>query len=143
MASIAMLVGGALVNAVAFSGSNYMFSLLRDSGVAEERKRHDRAVEELQAAQADWSKKRTDRLDYINEKLRRQGHAVRTFQDVDAAIKQYNMVVGDKNMIEPFEAQPTLADFYAPSHDQRNREIVFVMAGMGATAALAYGISRI
>ena len=38
MASIAMLVGGALVNAVAFSGSNYMFSLLRDSGVAEERK---------------------------------------------------------------------------------------------------------
>lgn len=143
MASIAMLVGGALVNAVAFSGSNYMFSLLRDSGVAEERKRHDRAVEELQAAQADWSMKRTDRLDWINEELRRQGHAVRTFQDVDAAIKQYNMVVGDKNMIEPFEAEPTLAEFYTPSHDQRNREIVFVMAGMGATAALAYGISRI
>jgi hypothetical protein len=40
MASIAMLVGGALVNALAFSGSNYLFSMLRSSGVDEERKRH-------------------------------------------------------------------------------------------------------
>ena len=99
-------------------------------------------MEQLQAAQADWSKKRTERLDWVNEELRRQGHAVRTFQDVDAAIKQYNMVVGDKNIIEPMEAEPVLADFYAPSHDQMNREITFVVAGMGATAAVAYGISR-
>ena len=79
MASIALLVGGALVNAVAFSGSNWLFSMLRSSGVDEERKRHDKAIEELQAAQADWSRKRTERLDFINEELRRQGHAVQTF----------------------------------------------------------------
>lgn len=51
MASIAMLVGGAAVNALTFSGSNYIFSMLRSSGVDEERKRHDKAVEQLQAAQ--------------------------------------------------------------------------------------------
>ena len=56
MASIAMLVGGALVNALAFSGSNYLFTILRSSGVDEERKRHDKAVEQLQAAQASWSR---------------------------------------------------------------------------------------
>ena len=32
-----MLVGGALVNALAFSGSNYLFTILRSSGVDEER----------------------------------------------------------------------------------------------------------
>ena len=31
MASLAMLVGGAMVNAMAFSGSNYLFSMLRNS----------------------------------------------------------------------------------------------------------------
>ena len=34
-----------LVNALAFSGSNHLFSILRSSGVDEERKCHDKAVE--------------------------------------------------------------------------------------------------
>ena len=67
-----MLVGGALVNALAFSGSNYLFTMLRSSGVDEERKRHDKAVEQLQAAQASWTRKRTERLHFINEELRRR-----------------------------------------------------------------------
>ena len=40
MASIAMLVGGAMVNALAFSGSIKMFSMLRSSDLNEERKRN-------------------------------------------------------------------------------------------------------
>lgn len=59
MATIAMMVGGALVNALAFSGSNFLFSSLQSSAVEEERKRHDKALEQLQAAQAKWSRKRT------------------------------------------------------------------------------------
>ena len=47
MASVAMLVGDTLVNALAFSGSKYLFSVLRDSGVDAERKRHDKAVGQL------------------------------------------------------------------------------------------------
>ena len=47
MASVAMLVGGALVNALTFSGSNYLFMMLRSSGVDRERKRHDKAVKQL------------------------------------------------------------------------------------------------
>ena len=53
MASVALLVGGALVNALAFSGSNYLFSKLDKGDTAEEQKRHDRAVEQLQSAQAE------------------------------------------------------------------------------------------
>ena len=75
MASVVMLLGGALVNAFAFSGSNYLFSMLRSSGADEEGKRHDKAVEQLQAAQANWSRRPTEHLDWINEELCRQNHA--------------------------------------------------------------------
>ena len=136
MASVAMLVGGALVNALAFSGSNYLFSLLRSSGIDEERKRHDKAVEQLQAAQAEWSRQRTERLDWINEELRRQAHAVQTFHDVDVAIREYAQVTGNK--LDPLGPEPQLSDFYTPSDDQKDREIAFVVLGMAATGLVAY-----
>ena len=55
--AVGMMVGGALVNALAFSGSNYLFSHMGKSNDAEkERKRHDKAEEQLQAAQTAWNK---------------------------------------------------------------------------------------
>ena len=95
-----MLIGGALVNALAFTGSNYLFSMLRSSGVDEECKHHDEAVEQLQAAQATWSRKLTERLDWINEELRRQDHAVQTFRDVDAAMREYAQVTGHNQLAD-------------------------------------------
>ena len=138
MASIAMLLGGAAVNALAFSGSNYMFSLLRSSGVDKERKRHDKAVEQLQAAHEEWSKQRTERLDWINEELRCQGHAVQTFHDVDAAIRQYARVTGQN--LSSLGPEPQLTDYYTPSDGQKSRELIFVALGLGATGLVAYNL---
>jgi len=46
------MIGGAVVNALAFIGGNYLFSLFGKSDDAEkERKRHDLAIEALQHAQ--------------------------------------------------------------------------------------------
>ena len=100
-----MLVGGAIVNALAFSGSNYLFSMLISSDLNEEHKRHDQAVEQLQAAQAEWSRKRTERLDWISEHLRRQGHAVQIFRDVDDAMREYSRVTGTK--LFPWDLSPS------------------------------------
>ena len=133
-----MLIGGAVVNALAFSGSNYMFSLLRSSGVDEERKRHDKAVEQLQSAQSEWSRRRTERLDFINDELRRQQHAVQTFHDVDTAMLEYSQVFGHK--LDPLGPEPQLADFYTPSSDQKDREIAFIVLGM--TGFITYQIAR-
>ena len=58
MASIAMMIGGAVVNALAFSGSNYLFSKLRSNHSNEELKRHNAAMEELTKARDDWNKKK-------------------------------------------------------------------------------------
>ena len=120
MASVAVLVVCALVNALAFSGSNYLFPILRSSGVDEERKRHDEAVKQLQAAQAIWSRKRTERLDWLNEELRRRGHGVETFTDVDAAMQEYAQVTGHN--LDPLEPERQLSDFYHPSDGQRPRD---------------------
>ena len=49
MASVAMLIGGALVNALAFTGSSYLFHRLSADNIDAERKRHDAAIEALQA----------------------------------------------------------------------------------------------
>ena len=67
MASIGFLIGGALINAIAFTGSNYLFSSLSKESIDRDRKRHDKAiVENLQRAQIEWAKKRQEQLDYIN-----------------------------------------------------------------------------
>ena len=67
MAAVGMMVGGAIVNAVAFSGSNFLFSMFGHQKAEEERKWHNLAREQLQRARDSWNKKRTERLDFINE----------------------------------------------------------------------------
>ena len=54
MASIGFLIGGALINALAFTGSNFLFSSLSKESIDKERKRHDKAIEDLQRAQTEW-----------------------------------------------------------------------------------------
>ena len=124
----------------AFTGSSYLFSMLRSSDLSEERKCHDRAVEQLQAAQAEWSRNQTERLDWISEDLRRQGHAVQTFRVVDDAMRGYSRVTGKK--LDPLGPEPKLSDFYVSSSGQRDREISFVVLGMAATGLVAYNLTK-
>ena len=135
--AVAMMIGGAVTNALAFTGGNYLFSHLgKDSD--EERKRHDKAMEQLEAAQAKWSKERTQRLDFINEQLQKEHHAEQEFSDVDTAMKQYYYITGKE--LPELEPEPTLSDFYTPSEDQKNREIAFVVGGMALTGFVAWNL---
>ena len=65
-----MLIGGALVNALAFTGSSYLFHRLSADNIDAERKRHDAAIEALQKAQVEWAHKRQEQIDFINSQLR-------------------------------------------------------------------------
>ncbi|CAC5378385.1 unnamed protein product [Mytilus coruscus] len=77
-------------------------------------------------AQAEWSKERTQRLDFINEQLQKEHHAEHTFfEDVDQAMKQYYYITSKQ--LTPLSPKPKLSDFYTPSEDQKNREIAFVV----------------
>ena len=66
-----MMKGGAVVNSLAFSGSNFGFSLLNKSKALEETKRHNAAMEKLQQARDCCNKERMERIDYINESLKK------------------------------------------------------------------------
>ena len=57
MASVAILIRGALANALAFTGSSSLFHRLSADNIDAERKRHDAAIEALQAAQLEWAHK--------------------------------------------------------------------------------------
>ena len=48
MASIGFLIGRALIKALAFTGSNYLFSSISKESIEKERKRHDKAIKDLQ-----------------------------------------------------------------------------------------------
>ena len=69
MASIGIMIGEAIINALAFSASNFLLSSLSKESIDKERKRHDKAIENMQQAQIEWAKKMKERLDYINNEI--------------------------------------------------------------------------
>ena len=135
MASILALAGGAIINALAFPGSNFMFSKLSNHG-AEERKRHDLAVENLQKAQASWVQQRQEKLDFINEELQRERHAERTFSEVNEAVEQYYLAT--KKRLPALPPKPVLSHFYHPSEQQKNCELEFILGGLALVGYLIY-----
>ena len=128
MASIGFLIRGALVNALAFTGSNYLFSSLSKESIDKERKRHDKAIEDLQRAQMEWAKKRQERLDYINNQIIKERKAEKRFTDLNSAMQEYFIVTG--RQLEPLPPKPVLSDFYVPSEDHHNHELVFITLSM-------------
>ena len=134
MASLLFTIGGAVVNALAFSGTNFVFSRLTDHG-EEERKRHDLALEKLQRARDEWNKDRMKRLDFISKRLSEKNEARACINNVDEAMLEYYRVFAKQIKLLPSE--PQLSNFYHPSEDKKNGELLFVAVGTGlATYAL-------
>jgi len=53
MATVAVIVGAAIVNAIAFTTGNAFYDKCGRTDGSEERARHDRAIEDLQKASAE------------------------------------------------------------------------------------------
>ena len=139
MASVLMMVGGAIVNALAFTGSNFLFSSLSKNNtvkIDEERRRHDLAVEQLNEAKLEWEQDRTKYLDYLNQRIQKERRSERTFQNVDLALRRYNQITQTAEQMPTYlQHEPRLSDFYTPSDDQQVRELVWILGG---TVVLGY-----
>ena len=133
MASIAMLIGGALANALAFTGSNYLFHRLSADNIDAERKRHDLAIEKLQKAQIEWAHKRQERIDFINKQLRLERKAETKFND---AMREYHEVFGHE--LPPLPREPVLSDFYTLTDEQHYRELGFIALSMIGIGGVLY-----
>ena len=140
MASIGMLIGGALVNALAFSGSGFLFQHLSKKSIDEERRRHDKAIEKLDRAQMEWQRKRQERIDYINEQLMKEKKAEQKFSELDDAMREYNRVF--KTQLSPLPPRPILSDYYTPSDEQHDRELAFIAIGMITIGGVLYYLEK-
>ena len=103
MATLLFTIGGAVVNALAFIGTNFVFSRLTDHG-EEERKRHDLALEKLQRARDKWNEDRMKRLDFINERSLEQNKArAHTYNNDEAMVEYYRIFA---KQIKPLPPEP-------------------------------------
>jgi len=140
MVSIAMMLGGAGLNATVFTGGNYLAKYFDgDNGQAalDEKTRHDKALEAYEAAQARYSQERTKLLDWIETNRENKAQAKQNFTNTDYAFKLYNQAHPDRQMTLPKE--PKVSDFYQPSQAQKQGELLFVGGG---ALALGYAAFR-
>ena len=125
-----MLIGGALANALAFTGSSYLFHRLSADNIDAERKRHDVAIEALQKAQIEWTHKRQQRIDFINNQLRLERKAETKFTELNDAMREYHEVFGHE--LQPLPREPV------PSDEQHYRELGFIALSMIGIGGILY-----
>ena len=137
MATLGVILGGALANAAAFTGGQAIYHAVEKGPDPEkERERHDKAVEALNRATIEWSQQRQETLDFINRRLKREDRSERDFEDVDQALTLYNQTHSD---LKPsWGKKPTLSDFYQPSQPQKQYEYAFIIGSIAVTGYLAY-----
>ena len=105
-----MLIGGALAHALAFTGSSYLFYRPSADNIDAERKRHDAAIEALQKAQIEWTHKRQQRIDFIDNQLRLERKAETKFTELNDAMREYHEVFGHE--LPPLPREPVLSNFF-------------------------------
>ena len=139
MANIAIMISGDALNAAAFIGGNYLARSLSGDGKAaqEEKVRHDKALEAYQAAYAKYTRDRTKLLDWIATNTQIKEQAKQNFTNTDYAFKLYHQAHPDRQMTPPKE--PQFSDFYQPSEQRKQGELLFV--GVGGLA-LGYAAFR-
>jgi len=139
MASIAITIGRAVLNATAYIGGNYLARALGggDKAALEEKKRHDKALKDYQATYANYTRNRTQLLNCIATNVQTKEQAKQNFTNMDYAFKLYNQVHPGAQVTPTKE--PKFSDFYQPSKQQKTGELAFVGAG---ALALGYAAFR-
>ena len=133
MASIALMIGGAIINATTFVGGSYLAKYLSGSSDSdEEKKRHDLAVEKYQKEYEEYEENRAKSNDWIMTNDRIKDEAKENFKNTDYALKLYNKIHQDDLSLR----EPQFSDFYQPSAQQKQGEIIYVGA-----SALAIGFA--
>ena len=108
MASIAILIGGAILNAVAFTGGNCLAKYnAGDDGKATltKKMRHDKGLESHQAAMERYMRERMQLLDWIETNREIKDKAKQNFTNTDYAFKLYNQVHPDQRLALPKRAK--------------------------------------
>ena len=144
MVSIAIMIGGAVLNATTFVGGSYLAKYLSANNSDAERKRHDLALEKYERDYQVWQKSRQRVMDWYSQRRDKEDIAARDMSNTDEALKLYNRVheAVDQPQIT-LGKEPDFGNYYKPSNSQKTGEIVYVSAGMLGIVYLASKFLRV
>ena len=133
------MIGGAVLNAAAFTGGNYLAKYLAGDGgqaTLAEKIRHDKALEDYQNAMEKYTQERMQLLDWIETNREIKAQADQNFTNTDYAFKLYNQAHPDYKLTQP--TAPRFSDMYQPSEAQKQGELLFVGGGALALGYTAF-----
>ena len=134
MASIAIMLGGAVLNATIFIGGSYLAKYLSGGNTDQERVRHDKALEKYQKDYSKYEENRQRLLDWVDANRHNDAIASQILSNTDESLKLYNRTHPDENL---HLNEPIFHDYYRPSNDQKIGEILYVGEGMLSLGYLA------
>ena len=134
MASIAIMLGGAVLNATTFIVGSYLAKYLSGGNTDQERVRHDKALEKYQKDYSKYEENRQRLLDWVDANRHNDAIASQNLSNTDEALKLYNRTHPDDNLEVN---KPIFNVYYRPSNDQKIGEILYVGGGMLSLGYLA------
>ena len=96
MPTVAIMLGGAVLNATTFIGGSYLAKYFSGDDSLAEKKRHDIALEKYQKDYAKYQEDREKLLDWQEQNRENNTIAPQNFEDADEALKLYNELIQTK-----------------------------------------------
>ena len=125
-----MLAGGALINALAFSGTNFLFHKLSADG--DERKRHDLALEKYTRDYHTWLENRQNKLDLERKRRLAAQTSEKHMQELDQSMVEY------ARALDARAPMPQFFQYYHPSEAQKKKDYIGALVAIGAIGGIAY-----
>ena len=128
MASVVMLIRGALASALAFTSSSCLFSRLSKDSIDKKRKLTLLVNREITKSLNRMGTEKT-RANQLYQQVTQVGAKSRNqITELNDAMREYHEVFGHE--LPPLPQEPVLSDYYTPSNEQHDRELAFVTLSM-------------
>jgi len=114
MASIAIMIGGAVLNATTFIGGSHLAKYLGGDKTDTEHIRHDKALEKYKKDYQKYMESQRAFEQWKEAQAQRSGISRQDFANTDEALKLYNQT---HSPLPPNE--PKFSDYYKPSSSQK------------------------
>lgn len=136
MVSIVIMIGGALISATAFAGGNYLVRVLSaDNKAKAEEDRRERALDAYNRERDKLADARRQVEMFMERQSEVEEHSLANIEDTNAALKLYNRTHPEQ--LHGVD-EPHFSNFYTPSREQEQGEIVYTAGGMAILGFLAY-----
>ena len=134
MATVVIMLGGAVLNATTFIDGSYLTKYFSGDDSLAEKKRHDIALEKYQKDYAKYQENREKLLDWQEQNRENKEIASQNFRDTDEVLKLHNRTHPDKNLNL---TESVFSDYYRPLKNQKTYEMIYVAGGMALVSFIA------